>query len=146
MSASNGNAVPPLGQCSTTPDAIAPDGSEIRFLVGSDQGATKSSLVEVTLAPGEVTRPVKHRTVEEVWYVLEGSGLVWRCPPKAASANVDAVSIAFGDTLVIPTGWGFQFSANENSQLRFLCHTTPPWPGEHEAVPLEDGGFGCATV
>ncbi len=146
MSDSDGNAVPTLGHRSPTPDVIAPDGSEIRLLVGTDQGATNSSLVEVTLAPGEVTRPVKHRTVEEVWYVLEGAGKVWRCPLDVAPETVSAVPVAPGDALVIPTGWSFQFSANEDSQLRFLCHTTPPWAGADEAVPLEHGGLGDATV
>ena len=62
----------PVGRRSISPDATAPDGSEIRLLATSDNGATKSSLVEVTLDAGQVTRPVFHRMVEEVWYVLEG--------------------------------------------------------------------------
>ncbi|MBC8280366.1 MAG: cupin domain-containing protein [Chloroflexi bacterium] len=146
MSATNGNSVPPLGHRSPTPDTTAPDGSEIRLLVTDTEGATKSSLVEVTLAPGEVTRPVKHRTVDEIWYVLEGNGKVWRCPTDAAPETVAAVPISPGDALVIPTGWSFQFSAEDQNELRFLCHTTPPWPGEDEAVPVEFGGLGDATV
>jgi len=146
MSATDGNAVPPLGHRNPTPDVTAPDGSEIRLLVDTSQGATKSSLVEVTLAPGEVTRPVKHRTVEEIWYVLEGRGQVWRCPPDAAPESVAAVSVSPGDALAIPTGWSFQFSADADNRLRFLCHTTPPWPGEDEAVSMEHGGLGDATV
>jgi mannose-6-phosphate isomerase-like protein (cupin superfamily) len=146
MSASDGNSVPPLGQRSSTPNIIAPDGSEIRFLVDASQGVTKSTLVEVTLAPGEVTRPVRHQTVEEIWYVLEGAGKVWRCPPDAVPENSPSVTVSIGDALVIPTGWSFQFSANTGNSLRFLCHTTPPWPGENEAVPVKYGGLGEATV
>jgi len=146
MPASNNNLVPPMGRRNPSPNTTAPDGSEIRLLVDSGQGAVKSSLVEVTLNAGEVTRPVKHRTVEEIWYVLEGTGLVWRCPPDAAPETTPPVAMAPGDALVIPTGWGFQFSAESTSPLRFLCHTTPPWPGELEAMPLERGGLGEATV
>ena len=146
MSASNGNTTPPLGHRSPTPDAIAPDGSEIRLLVTDREGATKSSLVEVTLGAGEVTRPVKHRTVEEIWYVLEGSGKVWRGPPNTAPESVAAFPVSPGDALVIPTGWAFQFSADAQNELRFLCHTTPPWPGEDEAMSVEFGGLGDATV
>ena len=138
--------VPPLGRRSINPDATAPDGSEIRLLATSDNGATKSSLVEVSLDAGQVTRPVLHRTVEEVWYVLEGTGQVWRCPPDARPAAVPAGDLWPGDSLVIPTGWPFQFKAGSEGPLRFLCHTTPPWPGEHEAVPVEYGGLGAATV
>ena len=138
--------VPPLGRRSISPDAIAPDGSEIRLLVTTVNGATKSSLVEVVLNSGQVTRPVRHRTVEEVWYVLDGVGEVWRCPPDGRPAAVTAADLRPGDSLVIPTGWTFQFRAGSDGPLRFLCHTTPPWPGEHEAVPVEHGGLGEATV
>ena len=55
-------------------DTLAPDGSEIRLLSATSRG----SMVHCTLNPGEVSVAVAHRTVEEVWYVLEGTGQVWR--------------------------------------------------------------------
>ena len=146
MSASNGSPVLLLGRRSLSLDATAPDGSQIRLLVDSRHGAVKSSLVEVTLGAGEITRAVWHRTVEEVWYVLEGFGVVWRCPPDVDPETVAPVDVSPGDALVIPTGWRFQFSADAGGPLRFLCHTTPPWPGEDEAAPAEQGGLGEATV
>ncbi|MDA0263354.1 MAG: cupin domain-containing protein [Chloroflexi bacterium] len=146
MTAPNSSPIPPLGRRSPTPNAIAPDGSEIRLLVDTGQGATKSSLVEVTLPAGQTTRPIWHRTVEEVWYVLEGTGKVWRCPPDTPTASAPPVNVIPGDSLTVPTNWRFQFAANPNAPLRFLCHTTPPWPGEYEAVPAEQGGLGEATV
>ncbi len=146
MTASNNDPVPPLGHRSQTPDVTAPDGSEIRLLVDGRQGASKSSLVEVTLGPGRVTRPFRHRSVEEVWYVLEGAGMVWRCPPDAEPVTVPAMNVKLGDALVIPTGWSFQFSAGPDKALKFLCHTTPPWPEEDEAVAVEHGGLGEATA
>ena len=48
MSAIFGNLVHPIGHSSPTPDVVAPDGSEVRYLVGVENGATKSSVVEVT--------------------------------------------------------------------------------------------------
>ena len=134
----------PVSCCAQQPDATAPDGSEIRLLADQRHAATKSSMVEVTLPAGQVSRPVYHRTVEEIWYILEGQGYVWRCPPDAASFPPQAVSP--GDALVIPTGWRFQFAAAPEGPLRFLCHTTPPWPGGDEAVPADRGGLGEATV
>jgi mannose-6-phosphate isomerase-like protein (cupin superfamily) len=125
---------------------MAPDGSEIRLLADARHGGSTSSLVEVTLGSGEVSRPVRHRTVEEVWYVLEGSGKVWRCPPDAAPESVTLIDVTPGDALVIPTSWSFQFSAGPDSPLRFLCHTTPPWPGDDETVPVAQGGLGESTV
>ena len=139
-------AVPPLGRRSEQPDVTAPDGSEIRLLVDGRHLATKSSMVEVGLPAGEVSRPVYHRSVEEIWYILEGAGHVWRCPPDADAESVEPLAVSAGDALVIPTGWRFQFAAGPEAALRFLCHTTPPWPGEDEAVAAEAGGLGEATV
>jgi mannose-6-phosphate isomerase-like protein (cupin superfamily) len=125
------------------PDAIAPDGSAIYLRAGAPQGATRASLCEVRLPAGAVSRPVRHRSVEEIWYVLAGEGTVWRCP---AAGEAEQVAVRPGDALVIPTGWRFQFRAGPGAPLRFLCYTAPPWPGPDEAVPAEPGGLGPATV
>ena len=141
------HTIPPLGHSSADPDAIAPDGSEIRFLIDHRHAAVGASMVEVTLPAGQVSRPVFHRTVEEVWYILQGSGQVWRCPPGIEEPPLVAeISVKSGDALVIPTGWMFQFSADESGSLRFLCVTMPPWPGEDEAQPTGVDGLGPPTV
>lgn len=116
------------------PDTIAPDGSEIRYL---ELGAAGASLVEVRLPAGGVSRPVRHRTVEEIWYFLEGSGRVWLRAPDGDERRDE---VSRGSTVVIPTGWAFQFSAGDGG-LRFLCYTTPPWPGVGEAEMLASGGL-----
>ena len=136
----------PVGRRNPSPDTHAPDGSEIRLLIDQRHAARRASLVEVTLPPGQVSRPVRHRTVEEIWYILEGQGQVWRCPPTAKPDSVPPVTVSSGDTLVIPTGWRFQFSADTTETLRFLCYTSPPWPGPDEAQPTEGGGLGEGTV
>jgi mannose-6-phosphate isomerase-like protein (cupin superfamily) len=138
--------VPPLGRGGLEPDATAPDGSEIRLLLDERHHAHKASMVEVGLPAGQVSRPVRHRQVEEVWYVLEGRGQVWRCPPDADPKSVPPLSVAPGDALSIPTGWSFQFSTARDASLRFLCVTIPPWPGEDEAVPAAEGGLGPPSV
>ena len=71
---------PPLGRRSDCV-IVAPDGSEVRLLLTEEHRATRCSMVEVYLEPGAVSRPVRHRTVEEAWYVIEGEGEVWRCHP-----------------------------------------------------------------
>ena len=123
------------------PDGLAPDGSEIRFLAGESEGAGRSSLVEVRLAPGSVSKPVRHRAVEETWYFVLGTGRVWR--DLAGEERIDNVSP--GDSLVIPSGAAFQFEAGADG-LRFTCHTSPPWPGEDEALPVSEGGLGPAQL
>ena len=137
--------VPPVGRRSDEA-IIAPDGSSVRPVLTEEQGATRCSVVEVAIAPGEVSRPVFHRTVEEVWYVLEGEGEVWRCPPHAPAAAVAPRPVGPGDALTIPTGWTFQFKAPAGSGLRFLCITIPAWPGMDEAVAVTEGGLGPPTL
>ena len=133
----------PPGRAPEEPDTIAPDGSEIRLLATRAHGATRASLCEVRLGPGAVSRPVYHRSVEEIWYVLGGRGQVWRCPP---GGRADPIDVGPGDAVVIPTGWRFQFRAAPAGELRFLCCTSPPWPGLDEAEPAESGGLGEPTV
>jgi mannose-6-phosphate isomerase-like protein (cupin superfamily) len=135
-------AVPPIARRALQADTVAPDGSEIRLLAGREHAATRASLCEVTLPAGEVSRPVWHRTVEEIWYVLDGSGEVWRCPPDAEPASVPAVEVGPGDSLAVPVTWSFQFRASASASLRFLCYTSPPWPGPDEAQPAPIGGVG----
>jgi mannose-6-phosphate isomerase-like protein (cupin superfamily) len=123
------------------PDAIAPDGSEIDYRV---LNAERASLVEVTLPAGQTSRPVRHRTVEEIWYFLSGSGEVWVQSQDGMAEETRSVKP--GDTVVIPTGGAFQFRAHGAGPLRFLCYTSPPWPGDDEAVSVERGGMGPPTV
>ncbi len=138
--------IPPISRRSAQPDDIAPDGSEIRFLIDQRHGGQRASMVEVTLPPGQVSRPVWHDTVEEIWYILEGNGQVWRCPPDADPSAVAAIGVEPGDALTIPTAWRFQFSSSPNEPLRFLCVTIPPWPGPDEAQPADYDGLGPPTV
>jgi mannose-6-phosphate isomerase-like protein (cupin superfamily) len=112
------------------PDAIAPDGSEIRLLsVGMGGG----SMVHCRLAPGKTTRAVRHRTVEEMWHCVNGRGQVWR----SAGGAQDMTTLRPGVSISIPTGACFQFRSDGNSPLEIIIATTPPWPGEEEAVPCD---------
>ncbi|MFQ6029130.1 MAG: cupin domain-containing protein [Dehalococcoidia bacterium] len=146
MSTEHPEQIPAVGHRAELPDAIAPDGSEIRLLIDQRHQARGASMVEVVLPPGGVSRPVWHQQVEEIWYILEGRGQVWRCPPDTDPNTMAPVSVGPGDALTIPTRWRFQFGANPEAALRFLCVTLPPWPGPEEAQPAEPGGLGPATV
>jgi mannose-6-phosphate isomerase-like protein (cupin superfamily) len=107
-------------------DVLAPDTSEIRFLVST----TRGSMVHATLPPGQVSLAVAHRTVEEVWYIIAGRGQVWR-----KQGNHEAVvDVGLGTALTIPIGTHFQFRTTGSEPLRFVLCTMPPWPGEQEAV------------
>ena len=111
-------------------DAIAPDGCEVRILAATRRG----SMAHFTLGPGEVSRAVAHRTVEEVWYFLSGHGRIWR----RLGQEDEIVEVAPGVSLAIPLGTRFQLRNDGDRPLAAVAVTMPPWPGEDEAY-LVDG-------
>lgn len=111
------------------PDEFAPDGSEIRLLTKTKRGG----MCHCTLPVGKTSQAVRHKTIEEIWYFLQGQGEVWR---KHAERE-EVVSVSPGVCLTIPTGAHFQFRTTGDEELRFLIATMPPWPGEQEAVKVQ---------
>lgn len=111
-------------------DVIAPDGSEIRFLLTMKGG----SMVHCTLPPYKTSLAVRHKTVDEVWYFIEGRGEVWR----KLRDQEEIVEVKRGVCITIPTGTHFQFRNTGNEPLRFVITTMPPWPGDHEAVRVQN--------
>ena len=118
------------------PDATAPDGSAVRLLVALG-GA---SMAQFELGPGETSVPVRHRTVEELWYFVAGRGEMWR---RGADGE-ETVAVEAGTALTIPCGTPFQFRATADGPLAAVGVTVPPWPGDGEAVRAD--GPWAATV
>jgi len=116
----------------TQPTAIAPDGSAVRLLLELAGGG----MAHFELAPGETSRAVVHRTVEEIWYFLSGRGEMWR--EQAGEASI--VGVHPGLCLTIPLGTRFQFRSLGPEPLAAIGVTMPPWPGEGEAVIVEGAG------
>jgi len=108
---------------------LAPDGSIITPLVE----VTGGSLVHCRLPADRVTRAVRHRSVEEVWYCLEGAGQLWR---RQADSD-EVVELSPGVAVTIPLGTEFQFRAADGG-LAVLITTMPPWPGNDEAIRVDD--------
>ena len=105
-------------------DVLAPDGSEVRVLLALAGG----SMAHFRLPPGQVSRAVRHRTVEEIWYVLAGGGAMWR-----GGGGVEIVALGAGTCLTIPVGVAFQFRCLGDVALEAVAITMPPWPGDEEA-------------
>lgn len=119
-----------------TRDVVAPDGSDVRVLLALDGG----SMAHFTLAPGETSTAVAHRTVEEIWFVLAGRGEMWR----RAGQQEEMVALEPGVCLTIPRGTRFQFRATGSAPLAAVGVTMPPWPGDDEAYVVD--GRWPATV
>ena len=111
------------------PDAVAPDGSDVRILLGLDRGG----MAHFELAAGETSIAVVHQTVEEIWFFVGGRGEMWR----ADDEREEIVEVEPGVCLTIPLGTRFQFRALGEEPLAAVGVTMPPWPGEDEAVSVE---------
>ena len=119
-----------------TPDAIAPDGSEVRLLGSLPQG----SMAAFRLPPNPVSKAVTHRTVEEIWYFTAGYGRMWR----KLGDREEITEVAPGVSITIPKGTQFQFRCDGGEALDAVAVTMPPWPGADEAYPVT--GIWVPTV
>lgn len=109
-------------------DYLAPDGSEIRLLPSGNGGG----LCHCTLPPKGVSKAVRHKTVEEIWYFLSGQGEVWR----KLGDQEEVANVSRGVSLTIPVGTHFQFRTTGAEPLCLIIATMPPWPGQDEAVSV----------
>ncbi len=110
-------------------DAVAPDGSDVRILLGLGGGG----MAHFELPPGQTSTAVTHQTVEEIWFFLSGRGQMWR----RTEGLDEVVAVEAGVCLTIPLGTHFQFRSFGDEPLAAIGVTMPPWPGEGEAIVVE---------
>lgn len=93
------------------------DGSTIReFLHTPSQ-----SLAEAMLAPGQATRRHYHRASEEIYFLLDGAGLM--------EVDGEELSVTPGDAVLIPPGAWHTLRAGPDG-ARLLCMCAPPYSHE----------------
>jgi mannose-6-phosphate isomerase-like protein (cupin superfamily) len=90
-------------------------------------------MAHFSMAPGRVSRPIRHRTVEEIWYVIGGRGEMWR----RQRGREEVVTLEPGVCVTIPVGTAFQFRSSGPEPLEAVAVTMPPWPGDDEAQPAQ---------
>ena len=118
-------------------DAVAPDGSDVRVLLGLGGG----TMAHFELPPGRTSIAVTHRTVEEIWLFLSGVGEMWR----KQGEREEIVRVERGVCLTIPLGTHFQLRAVGTEPLAAVGVTMPPWPGDAEAVIVQ-GIWSASSV
>lgn len=114
---------------SLLPDAIAPDGSEVRILARTRRG----SMAQFKLGAGAISLAVAHRSVEEVWFFISGEGQFWR----RRGDEETIIAIVPGLSISIAVGTHFQFRNDGAEPLVAIGTTMPPWPGMDEAYAVE---------
>ena len=88
-----------------------PTGPTSGILLATERG----SCAHFELAGGAVSTAVVHRTVEEIWFFLEGRGQMWLASGEGEGEVVDVMP---GDCPTIPVGTRFQFRAHETARCR----------------------------
>jgi mannose-6-phosphate isomerase-like protein (cupin superfamily) len=107
-------------------DVVAPDGSDVRILLGLEGG----TMAHFELRPGATSVAIRHRTVDEIWFVVSGRGRIWR---RDGGGAIEVV-LTPRTCLTIPVGTEFQFRCEGDEALQILGVTMPPWPGAGEAI------------
>jgi mannose-6-phosphate isomerase-like protein (cupin superfamily) len=94
---------------------VTKDGSTIREL----HHTAEQSLAEATLEPDQATERHYHRSTEEIYVVLKGSGRM--------EVDGDTRTVRRGDAILIPPGAWHTLENNGSSELRILCCCSPPY-------------------
>jgi mannose-6-phosphate isomerase-like protein (cupin superfamily) len=112
---------------------ISPAGAEVRVLMSNPM----ASITHCTLKNGITSKAIVHKTVNEIWHVISGSGEIWR-----RQNGIDSITkLNVGLTIDIPQGTDFQYRSTDGDNLVFMCVTTPPWPGADEVNYLSIGAW-----
>ncbi len=105
------------------------DGSEIRELLAyRNSSIRKQSLAEARLPVGASTAPHHHVATEEIYYVIEGRGLM--------RLGDESRPVSVGDAIAIPPGLLHQMTNTGPVVLKFLCCCAPAY--EHSDTVLLD--------
>ena len=103
------------------------DGSEIRELLAYRNSAIRNqSLAEARLLPAASTTPHHHVSAEEIYYILEGEGMM--------RVGEESRDVGPGDAIAIPPGMVHSITNTGRRVLRFLCCCSPAY--EHDDTVL----------
>jgi len=105
------------------------DGSEIRELLAYRNSCIRNqTLAEARLPAGASTVAHHHVETEEIYYVLEGRGLM--------RVGDETRDVGPGDAIAIPPGAVHQMTNRGTALLKFLCCCAPGY--EHDDTVLAD--------
>ncbi|MEW6581937.1 MAG: cupin domain-containing protein [Actinomycetota bacterium] len=96
------------------------DGSTIRSLLDrSNAPVANHSLAEATLEPGQATVRHHHKVSEEIYYLVEGTGVM--------ELDGEKRRVTTGDAILIPPGSRHQITNDGPGPLRLLCTCAPAY-------------------
>lgn len=86
----------------------------------------RQSLAEATLEAGAATQAHYHPATEEIYYILEGHGLL--------AIEQEARGVGPGDAIPIPPGCRHQIKNSGRQDLVFLCCCTPAYSDDDTVI------------
>ena len=102
-------------------------GSEIRPLIDrTTSDITQCSLAEETLPPGCAVTPHRHREIEEIYYILSGSGLM--------TVGDETRKVEAGDAIYIPRGNRHTLKNAGTDSIKLILVCGPAFFYEDEIV------------
>ncbi len=113
----------------SVPAVTTKDGSEIRELLAYRNSVIRNqTLAEARLQPGASTTAHHHVQTEEIYYILEGRGLM--------RVGTEEQPVSVGDAIAIPPGTSHKITNTGNGILKFVCCCAPGY--EHDDTVLEE--------
>ncbi len=111
----------------TAEEFITLDGSRVVELVRPErEGSVNLSLARATVEVGRSTLWHRHRVAEEIYYVLQGEGLLEREGQREL--------IGVGAARLIPAGTEHRITCTSAQPLVILCACSPPYTDEDTQV------------
>ncbi|HKF59294.1 MAG TPA: cupin domain-containing protein [Blastocatellia bacterium] len=100
-------------------------GSELRPLIDrTTSEITGCSLAEEVLPPGMAVTPHHHRELEEIYYILSGSGLM--------TVGHESIEVSSGDAIYVPRGHRHTLQNTGSEPIRLLVACGPAFYYEDE--------------
>ena len=81
--------------------------------------AEKLSIADIIIPAGVKVKTHYHKVMEEVYFVSEGSGIMW--------VDGKEKKVVKGDAVVIKAGERHNIHNNTDEELRLIVTCTPPW-------------------
>lgn len=99
------------------------DGSIIRELLApANSSIVRQSLAEAILPPGFATQAHLHPNTEEIYYILQGEGVM--------AIEEEQCQVGVGDAIAIPAGQRHQIHNPGTQEMVFLCCCVPAYTHE----------------